>query len=226
VVKQSKTNSPLTAIPSSPIKAPRFISFLTREVFSPISTTLSASTNRASPTKPGAAPHPPCLSAARPTIPLECPPDNTAFGLAHFSALLPARRSTPANGSLILSAKNSLTLPSPPLTALNSSAGIPAQPKNHSNFTAAQYEGDAVSRALDSVTLEDHYMQRFGLTREFIRTYLSPDLGGGSGLGADALSAFSEYAADLLHPLRKKWAKPCKCFQAATPRSPASSSKP
>ena len=69
-----------------------------------------------------------------------------------------------------------------------------------SPFTPPQYEGDAVSRALDSVTLEDHYMQRFGLTRDFIRTFLSPDLGGGSGLGADALSAYSDYAADLLHP--------------------------
>src|ERR1700746_1505894 len=75
--------------------------------------------------------------------------------------------------------------------------------ENHSNFTPPQYEGDTISRALDSVTLEDHYIQRFRLTREFIRTYLSPDLGGGSGLGADALSAFSEYAADLLHPYEK-----------------------
>jgi spermidine dehydrogenase len=75
--------------------------------------------------------------------------------------------------------------------------------ENHSNFTPPQYEGDTVSRALDSVTLEDHYIQRFRLTREFIRNYLSPDLGGGSGLGADALSAFSEYAADLLHPYEK-----------------------
>ena len=70
-------------------------------------------------------------------------------------------------------------------------------------FAPPQYEGDAVSRALDSVTLEDHYIQRFGLTREFIRTFLSPDLGGGSGLGADALSAYSEYAADLLHPFEE-----------------------
>jgi spermidine dehydrogenase len=73
----------------------------------------------------------------------------------------------------------------------------------HSKFIPPQYEGDEFSRALDAVTLEDHYIQRFGLTREFIRTYLSPDLGGGSGLGADALSAFSEYAADLLHPYEK-----------------------
>ena len=75
--------------------------------------------------------------------------------------------------------------------------------ENHSNFTPPQYEGDTISRALDAITLEEHYIRRFGLTREFIRTYLSPDLGGGSGLGADALSAFSEYAADLLHPYDK-----------------------
>jgi spermidine dehydrogenase len=74
---------------------------------------------------------------------------------------------------------------------------------DHSQFTPPQYEGDDTSRALDVVTLEDHYVRRFGLTRQFIRTYLSPDLGGGSGLGADALSAFSEYAADLLHPYEK-----------------------
>jgi spermidine dehydrogenase len=71
-------------------------------------------------------------------------------------------------------------------------------------FVPPQYEGDDVSRSLDAVCLEDHYIQRFGLKREFIRTYLSPDLGGGSGLGADALSAYSEYAADLLHPYEKQ----------------------
>lgn len=67
-------------------------------------------------------------------------------------------------------------------------------------FILPKYEGDPASRALDALSLEDHYIQRFGLSREFIRTYLSPDLGGGSGLGADALSAFSDYAADLLYP--------------------------
>ena len=67
-------------------------------------------------------------------------------------------------------------------------------------FAPPRYAGDDISRALDAITLEDHYLQRFGLSRELIRTYLSPDLGGGSGLGADALSAYSDYAADLLHP--------------------------
>jgi spermidine dehydrogenase len=76
--------------------------------------------------------------------------------------------------------------------------------QQHSQFVPPRYEGDDISRALDAVSLEDHYIQRFGLKREFVRTYLSPDLGGGSGLGADALSAYSEYAADLLHPYEKE----------------------
>ncbi|HEX4157959.1 MAG TPA: NAD(P)-binding protein [Rhizomicrobium sp.] len=65
------------------------------------------------------------------------------------------------------------------------------QPKEH---------GDAASRHLDSVTLEQHLMDSYGLSRETVRTYLSPISGGGSGLGADALSAYCEYAADVLLP--------------------------
>jgi spermidine dehydrogenase len=64
-----------------------------------------------------------------------------------------------------------------------------------------QYHGDPVSRHLDSITLEDHMVERFGISRETIRTFLSPVEGGGSGLGPDALSAYADYAADLLHPL-------------------------
>jgi len=69
-----------------------------------------------------------------------------------------------------------------------------------SKFEAPQYEGDAASRRLDAVSLEQHMMERYGISRETIRTFLSPVEGGGSGLGPDALSAFCEYAADLLHP--------------------------
>lgn len=65
-------------------------------------------------------------------------------------------------------------------------------------FSPPKVEGDGVSRALDAMTLEDHYIARFGVTREFIRRYLSPVEGGGSGLGPDALSAYCDYAADLL----------------------------
>jgi spermidine dehydrogenase len=68
-------------------------------------------------------------------------------------------------------------------------------------FTPPKYEGDEISRRLDSITLEQHYIERYGISRETIRNFLSPVEGGGSGLGPDALSAFSDYAADLLHPL-------------------------
>lgn len=70
-----------------------------------------------------------------------------------------------------------------------------------SKFEPPKYEGDEISRQLDSITLEQHIMQRSGLTQETIRTFLSPVEGGGSGLGPDALSAYCDYAADLLHPL-------------------------
>ena len=71
---------------------------------------------------------------------------------------------------------------------------------DESKFDPPKYEGDEISRKLDSVTLEHHMMEQYGLSRETIRTYLSPVEGGGSGLGPDALSAFCDYAADLLHP--------------------------
>jgi spermidine dehydrogenase len=63
-----------------------------------------------------------------------------------------------------------------------------------------QYDGDQRARQLDTITLEDHLMDRYGISRETVRTYLS-DEGGGFGLGPDALSAFSAYAPDMLHPL-------------------------
>ena len=43
--------------------------------------------------------------------------------------------------------------------------------------------------------------ERYGISRETIRTYLSPVEGGGYGLGPDALSAYTDYAADTLHPM-------------------------
>src|SRR2546429_4024535 len=68
-------------------------------------------------------------------------------------------------------------------------------------FEHPKVEGDAISRYLDSITLEQHYMERFGLGRETVRTFLSPVEGGGSGLGPDALSAYSDYAYELLYPV-------------------------
>jgi len=70
-----------------------------------------------------------------------------------------------------------------------------------SKFEHPKVEGDESSRYLDSITLEQHYIERFGLSRNTIRTVLSPIEGGGSGLGPDALSAYSDYAYEMLHPL-------------------------
>ncbi|MFZ0884249.1 MAG: FAD/NAD(P)-binding protein, partial [Candidatus Acidiferrales bacterium] len=64
-----------------------------------------------------------------------------------------------------------------------------------------QYYGDDISRQLDQITLEEHMMRLYGISRETIRTFLSPVEGGGSGLGPDVLSAYADYAADMLHPL-------------------------
>lgn len=64
--------------------------------------------------------------------------------------------------------------------------------------------GDAIARQLDSITLEDDLMIRHGLSRETIRRYLSPVSGGGSGIGADVLSAYTDYAPDLLFPWEKQ----------------------
>jgi spermidine dehydrogenase len=61
-------------------------------------------------------------------------------------------------------------------------------------------EGDAISRQLDTVTLEQHLMARHGISRETVRTYLSPVEGGGYGLGPDALSAFCAYAIETQFP--------------------------
>jgi len=68
-------------------------------------------------------------------------------------------------------------------------------------FEHPKVEGDAISRYLDTITLEKHYMERFGLSQETVRTFLSPVEGGGSGLGPDALSGYCDYAFEMLHPV-------------------------
>jgi spermidine dehydrogenase len=75
------------------------------------------------------------------------------------------------------------------------------QSAGDSTDQAPQYTGDAISRRLDTITLEDHMIERHAISRETIRTFLSPGEGGGYGLGPDALSGFTAYAADMLHPL-------------------------
>jgi spermidine dehydrogenase len=81
---------------------------------------------------------------------------------------------------------------------------LKGKPAAGTKFEPPKVEGDAISRYLDSITLEQHYMERFGLSRETVRTFLSPVEGGGSGLGPDALSAYSDYAFEMLHPLPKE----------------------
>jgi spermidine dehydrogenase len=66
-----------------------------------------------------------------------------------------------------------------------------AQPREH---------GDPSSRLLDSVTLEQHLIEQYGISAATIRTFLAPVAGGGSGIGPDALSAYADYAADVLFP--------------------------
>jgi spermidine dehydrogenase len=63
------------------------------------------------------------------------------------------------------------------------------------------FEGDPISRRLDTITLEQHLMERDGLSRDTIRTFLSPVTGGGYGLGPDVLSGYCAYAPETQHPL-------------------------
>jgi spermidine dehydrogenase len=66
---------------------------------------------------------------------------------------------------------------------------------------APEYPGDEISRRLDRITLEDYRIQHHGISRETYRTFFSIDDGGGYGLGGDALSGYTAFAADMLHPL-------------------------
>lgn len=65
---------------------------------------------------------------------------------------------------------------------------------------APQYRGDAISRRLDTITLEDHLIEKYGISRETVRTFLTPDEGSAFGLGPDALSGYTAYAFDAFGP--------------------------
>jgi len=88
-------------------------------------------------------------------------------------------------------------------------APVPAQAKaellkwhaGDPGFVHPKYEGDEISRRLDSMSLEDHIIDRYGITRDTIRKYLSPVECGGSGLGPDALSAYADYGFEMLFPM-------------------------
>jgi spermidine dehydrogenase len=63
-----------------------------------------------------------------------------------------------------------------------------------------KYRGDAISRRLDTMTLEDHLMEKHRISRETVRTFLTPDEGSAFGLGPDALSGYTAYAFDAFGP--------------------------
>ena len=88
-----------------------------------------------------------------------------------------------------------------PISAKARAELLRVQSAGDSDTHAPEYAGDAISRRLDSITLEDYMIERHGISRETIRTFLSPGEGGGYGLGPDALSGYTAYAADMLHPL-------------------------
>ncbi|HEV2470673.1 MAG TPA: FAD/NAD(P)-binding protein [Candidatus Sulfotelmatobacter sp.] len=64
------------------------------------------------------------------------------------------------------------------------------------NAQKPEYRGDAISRRLDTITLEDHIMEKYGISRETVREFIGLDEGSGFGLGADALSGYTAYAFD------------------------------
>ena len=71
---------------------------------------------------------------------------------------------------------------------------------NRVPFVGPKTEGDGISRQLDAITLEDHLMARYNISRETVRRFLSPTEGGGYGLGPDALSAYCNYAIENQFP--------------------------
>lgn len=60
-----------------------------------------------------------------------------------------------------------------------------------------EYRGDAISRRLDTMTLENYLIESHGISRETVRAFLF-DEGSAFGLGPDALSAYTAYAFDAL----------------------------
>jgi spermidine dehydrogenase len=70
-------------------------------------------------------------------------------------------------------------------------------------FVLPKVDGDAISRSLDSMNLEDHLMERDGLTREFIRTYM-PHAADWAGSSADENSAYANYAPEVLFPWKNE----------------------
>jgi spermidine dehydrogenase len=58
------------------------------------------------------------------------------------------------------------------------------------------YPGDEKSREIDSITIERHLMDNYGLSKGTMQTFMA-DEGGGFGAGPDVLSAYCMYAFDV-----------------------------
>jgi spermidine dehydrogenase len=84
-----------------------------------------------------------------------------------------------------------------PIAAKTKEELLRYQSPDPSRGRAPEYRGDAISRRLDTITLEEHLMEKYNISRETVRTFLS-DEGGGFGLGPDALSGYTGYAFDGL----------------------------
>jgi spermidine dehydrogenase len=87
---------------------------------------------------------------------------------------------------------------------------LPVSPAMRQNLRGAKpanstkpydFPGDEKSRHLDSMTIEENLMQDRGLSREVIRTFMTPGTGGICGLGPDVLSAYCPYGFAELHTL-------------------------
>ena len=65
--------------------------------------------------------------------------------------------------------------------------------KGSSASSEPKYEGDEISRRLDSMTIEDHLVERYGVSRETVRMW---DVGTreGLGLGPDVVSAYGDFS--------------------------------
>jgi spermidine dehydrogenase len=87
-----------------------------------------------------------------------------------------------------------------PISAKARAELLKSQSPDAASAQKPQYRGDAISRRLDTITLEDHLMEKYSISRDTVRTFLS-DEGGGFGLGPDALSAYTGYAFDELGPI-------------------------
>jgi spermidine dehydrogenase len=87
-----------------------------------------------------------------------------------------------------------------PISATAREELLRVQSSNSAAMQVPQYRGDGISRRLDTMTLEDHLMEKYRISRETVRTFLTPDEGSAFGLGPDALSGYTAYAFDAFGP--------------------------